>query len=197
MHREQVIPSHEVVGGDEGGLSGGRGCSGDQVGISRLRHCPGVCKAARRQNLCPSPTPGWDADGDTPEFPTVPPAFAHHLPSGAATASWRRCCAPASSDIDQLRRATTRWPAGSHGFRRQCPHHRPGRVGARREIHVMTRGARAREAGAATALHRLRTPTGHPCRWTPTRSYSPRSGIWCCPRWKLDRGGILASPGST
>jgi alcohol dehydrogenase, propanol-preferring len=87
VHRERVIPGHEVVGevvqvgadaGDDFGV-------GDRVGIAWLRHTCGVCKYCRRgdENLCPqSRYTGWDANGGYAEFATVPAAFAHHLPDG-------------------------------------------------------------------------------------------------------------------
>lgn len=86
VHRERVVPGHEVVGEViEAGASVGGFAVGDRVGIAWLRHTCGECRYCRRgdENLCPrSRYTGWDADGGYAEFTTVPAAFAHHLPSG-------------------------------------------------------------------------------------------------------------------
>ncbi len=110
VHRERVIPGHEVVGevievgSAVGAAAGGEFDRGDRVGIAWLRHTCGVCKYCRRgsENLCPqSRYTGWDATGDTPNSRRFLRLSRTICRAAIATASWRRCCAPASSDIDR------------------------------------------------------------------------------------------------
>ena len=91
VHRQAVIPGHEVVGEV---VAAGPGAGdefevGDRVGVAWLRHTCGQCAFCLRgrENLCPNSLyTGWDADGGYAEFTTVPAAYAHHLPAGYSDA---------------------------------------------------------------------------------------------------------------
>jgi propanol-preferring alcohol dehydrogenase len=83
VHRERVIPGHQVIGTVT--AVGARVKSltiGDLVGAAWLRSSCGDCEWCRsgRENLCPFSTyTGWDADGGYAEYMTVPAAFAYAL----------------------------------------------------------------------------------------------------------------------
>jgi len=86
IHRERVIPGHQVVGQVAGIGAGVKTLkTGDLVGAAWLRSSCGACEWCRsgRENLCPYSTyTGWDADGGYAEYMTVPAAFAYPLPAG-------------------------------------------------------------------------------------------------------------------
>lgn len=86
IHRERVIPGHQVVGQVAGIGAGVKTLkTGDLVGAAWLRSSCGACEWCRSgtENLCPYSTyTGWDADGGYAEYMTVPAAFAYPLPAG-------------------------------------------------------------------------------------------------------------------
>lgn len=85
VHRQRVVPGHEVVGTVvEAGESIDGEWVGTRVGVPWLRHACGSCAQCTRgrENLCPySAYTGWDADGGYAELVTVPAAFAYRLAS--------------------------------------------------------------------------------------------------------------------
>lgn len=84
VHREGVVPGHEVVGRVERcGEGATRFAVGDRVGIPWLRSTCGACRYCRRgdENLCTSPRfTGWDEDGGYAELAVAPEAFTYALP---------------------------------------------------------------------------------------------------------------------
>jgi len=86
VHRDGVVPGHEVVGevvATGTGVTGWR--IGDRAGIAWLRHTCGRCRYCRAgaENLClASRYTGWDADGGYAQFATVPADYAYRLPDG-------------------------------------------------------------------------------------------------------------------
>ena len=162
VHRPGVIPGHEVVG-EVAALGEGAGdefAVGDRVGIAWLRHTCEHCKFCVRgqENLCPeSRYTGWDADGGYAEFATVPAAFAHHLPVGYSDTELAPLLCAGIIGYRSLLRADL--PAdgrlGIYGFGGSA--HLTAQVALAQgaEVHVMTRGERARELalslGAASA----------------------------------------------
>ncbi|ETB52840.1 alcohol dehydrogenase, partial [Mycobacterium avium 10-5560] len=152
VHRDRVTPGHEVVGevievgaeaGDEFGV-------GDRVGIAWLRHTCGVCKYCRRgdENLCPeSRYTGWDADGGYAEFATVPAAFAHPLPGGYSDSELAPLLCAGIIGYRALLRAQL--PPGGrlglYGFGGSAHITAQVALAQGAEVHVMTRGDRARE----------------------------------------------------
>lgn len=85
VHREGVVPGHQVVGRVVGRGAGARRFEeGDRVGIAWLRRTCGACRFCLRgaENLCLSPQfSGWDADGGYAECAVVPEDFAYALPA--------------------------------------------------------------------------------------------------------------------
>ncbi|OBY32786.1 zinc-binding alcohol dehydrogenase family protein [Mycolicibacter kumamotonensis] len=162
VHRPGVTPGHEVVGEvvEVGAEAGADFAVGDRVGIAWLRHTCGSCRYCRRgaENLCPqSRYTGWDEDGGYAEFATVPAAFAHHLPSGYSDSELAPLLCAGIIGYRALARADL--PPGGrlglYGFGGSA--HITAQVALARgaEVHVMTRGQRARELalqlGAASA----------------------------------------------
>ena len=86
LHRNPVVPGHQVVGRiDQVGQSVTRFHVGQRIGIAWLRHVDGTCDLCRRsrENLCrASRYTGYDADGGYAEYAVVPEDFAYELPDG-------------------------------------------------------------------------------------------------------------------
>jgi propanol-preferring alcohol dehydrogenase len=86
VHRQDVVPGHEVVGEVVAVGPAVTGTTvGTRVGIAWLRRTCGRCAYCLRgdENLCPaSEYTGWDADGGYAEYAVVPADFAYRLPDG-------------------------------------------------------------------------------------------------------------------
>src|SRR3984957_8882069 len=169
VHREHVTPGHEVVGEvvQVGAEAGDEFSVGDRVGIAWLRHTCGVCKYCRRgdENLCPkSRYTGWDADGGYAEFATVPTAYAHHLPGGYSDTELAPLLCAGIIGYRSLLRADL--PAGGrlgiYGFGGSA--HLTAQVALAQgaEVHVMTRGERARELALALGAASAQGATDRP-----------------------------------
>ena len=104
MHREHVIPGHEVVGVVE---RLGAGCKryrvGERVGIAWLRETCGICIYCKRgrENLCPNAKfTGYDHDGGYCRIRHRARGLrVSHSPTRSAMRKRRRCYARASSAI--------------------------------------------------------------------------------------------------
>lgn len=202
VHRQHVTPGHEVVGevveigADAAGFD-----VGDRVGIAWLRHTCGVCTFCRRgdENLCPqSRYTGWDADGGYAEFATVPADFAHHLPSGYSDSELAPLLCAGIIGYRSLLRAQL--PPGGrlgiYGFGGSA--HLTAQVALAQgaEVHVMTRGERARELalalGAASAQGAADPP---PVPLDSAILFAPVGDLVLPACEALDRGGTLAIAG--
>lgn len=206
VHREHVTPGHEVVGevvevGSEVGDGGDRFAVGDRVGIAWLRHTCGVCKYCRRgdENLCPqSRYTGWDADGGYAEFATVPAAFAHRLPSGYTDSELAPLLCAGIIGYRSLLRAQL--PPGGrlgiYGFGGSAHITAQVALAQGAELHVMTRGERARELalalGAASAQGAADPP---PVPLDAAILFAPVGDLVLPACEALDRGGTLAIAG--
>ena len=203
VHRPGVIPGHEVVGevAAIGPDAGDEFAVGDRVGIAWLRHTCGHCKFCVRgqENLCPeSRYTGWDADGGYAEFATVPAAYAHHLPGGYSDTELAPLLCAGIIGYRSLLRADL--PAGGrlgiYGFGGSA--HLAAQVALAQgaEVHVMTRGERARElalalgaASAQGAADRPPVPLDAAILFAPVGELVPPA------LEALDRGGTLAIAG--
>ncbi len=207
VHRDRVIPGHEVVGevievGSEVGPdAGGEFGVGDRVGIAWLRHTCGVCKYCRRgsENLCPrSRYTGWDADGGYAEFATVPAAFAHHLPGGYDDTELAPLLCAGIIGYRSLLRADL--PPGGrlglYGFGGSAHITAQVALAQGAEVHVMTRGAAAQELalqlGAASAQGAADPP---PVPLDAAILFAPVGELVLPALEALDRGGTLAIAG--
>ena len=197
------VPGHEVVGevAGVGPDAGDEFAIGDRVGIAWLRHTCGHCKFCVRgqENLCPqSRYTGWDADGGYAEFATVPAAFAHHLPVGYSDTELAPLLCAGIIGYRSLLRADL--PAGGrlgiYGFGGSA--HLTAQVALAQgaEVHVMTRGERARELalslGAASAQGAADRP---PVALDAAILFAPVGDLVLPALEALDRGGTLAIAG--
>ncbi|HET9892367.1 MAG TPA: zinc-binding alcohol dehydrogenase family protein [Mycobacterium sp.] len=203
VHRERVIPGHEVVGEviELGSEAGDDFRVGDRVGIAWLRHTCGVCKFCLRgdENLCPhSRYTGWDADGGYAEFATVPAAFAHPLPSGYSDRELAPLLCAGIIGYRSLLRAEV--PPGGrlglYGFGGSAHITAQVALAQGAEVHVMTRGSRAQELalelGAASAQGAADPP---PVRLDAAILFAPVGDLVLPALEALDRGGTLAIAG--
>lgn len=202
VHRPAVTPGHEVVGEVVALGPGAEGFAvGDRVGIAWLRHTCGRCAYCLRgdENLCPdSRYTGWDADGGYAEFATVPADFAHRLPSGYTDSELAPLLCAGIIGYRSLLRAQL--PPGGrlglYGFGGSA--HITAQVALTQgaEVHVMTRGADARELalalGAASAQGAADPP---PEKLDAAILFAPAGDLVLPACEALDRGGTLAIAG--
>jgi propanol-preferring alcohol dehydrogenase len=203
VHRDRVIPGHEVVGEvvEIGGAVGAEFRVGDRVGIAWLRHTCGACRYCRRgdENLCPnSRYTGWDADGGYAEFTTVPAAFAHHLPKGYSDSELAPLLCAGIIGYRSLQRAAL--PPGGrlglYGFGGSAHITAQVALAQGAEVHVMTRGAAAQELarglGAASVQGAADPP---PVKLDAAILFAPVGDLVLPALEALDRGGTLAIAG--
>jgi propanol-preferring alcohol dehydrogenase len=203
VHRPGVIPGHEVVGEvvAMGQDAGDEFAVGDRVGVAWLRHTCGHCKFCIRgqENLCPeSRYTGWDADGGYAEFTTVPASFAHHLPDGYSDAELAPLLCAGIIGYRSLLRADL--PSGGrlgiYGFGGSAHLTAQVAIAQGAEVHVMTRGERARELalslGAASTQGAADRP---PVTLDAAILFAPVGELVLPALEALDRGGTLAIAG--
>ena len=202
VHRRGVIPGHEVVGEVVALGPGAAGFAvGDRVGVAWLRHTCGGCVYCRRgaENLCPqSRYTGWDADGGYADFTTVAADFAYRLPGGYTDAELAPLLCAGIIGYRSLMRADL--PPGGrlglYGFGGSA--HLTAQVALARgaEVHVMTRGAQARELalalGAVSAQGAADPP---PVKLDSAILFAPVGDLVLPALEALDRGGTLAVAG--
>jgi propanol-preferring alcohol dehydrogenase len=86
VHRDAVVPGHEVVGVVEAlGPGARRFTPGDRVGVAWLASTCGACRFCRRgeENLCVHATfTGWDHDGGYAEALIADERYVYRLPAG-------------------------------------------------------------------------------------------------------------------
>lgn len=203
VHHAGVTPGHEVVGNVVALGDGATGtfAVGDRVGIAWLRHTCGECRYCRRgaENLCPnSRYTGWDADGGYADFATVPAAFAHRLPDGYSDSELAPLLCAGIIGYRSLLRADL--PPGGrlglYGFGDSAHITAQVALALGAEVHVMTRGAPARELafglGAASAQGAADPP---PVKLDAAILFAPVGELVLPALEALDRGGTLAIAG--
>lgn len=203
VHREHVTPGHEVVGEvvGKGSDAGDEFAVGDRIGVAWLRHTCGVCDYCRRgaENLCPNSLyTGWDADGGYADFATVPAAFAHRLPDGYTDSELAPLLCAGIIGYRSLLRAEL--PDGGrlglYGFGGSAHITAQVALAQGAEVHVMTRGADARELalglGAASAQGAADPP---PVKLDAAILFAPVGDLVLPALEALDRGGTLAIAG--
>ncbi|OXR43108.1 putative alcohol dehydrogenase AdhA [Nocardia cerradoensis] len=202
VHRQRVVPGHEVVGEVVAVGAGATAVApGDRVGIAWLRSTCGVCAYCRRgaENLCPnSRYTGWDADGGYAEYATAPADYVYPLPSGYADAELAPLLCAGIIGYRALRRASL--PPGGrlgiYGFGGSA--HLAAQVALAQgaEVHVMTRDAAARELalalGAASAQGAADPP---PVPLDSAILFAPVGDLVLPALAGLDRGGVLSIAG--
>lgn len=202
VHREHVIPGHEVVGEVTALGEGVTGFAvGDRVGVAWLRHTCGTCKYCRAgaENLCPnSRYTGWDANGGYAEVTTVPADFAYRLPDGYSDTELAPLLCAGIIGYRALERAEL--PEGGvlglYGFGGSA--HLTAQVALARgaRVHVLTRDEEARrlalELGCASAGGAYDMP---PEPLDAAILFAPVGDIVIPAMRALDRGGTLACAG--
>ncbi len=203
VHRPHVTPGHEVVGEvvGIGSAAGDEFAVGDRVGVAWLRHTCGVCDYCRRgaENLCPNSLyTGWDADGGYADFTTVPAAFVHRLPDGYTDSQLAPLLCAGIIGYRSLLRAEL--PEGGrlglYGFGGSAHITAQVALAQGAEVHVMTRGANARELalglGVASAQGAADPP---PVKLDAAILFAPVGDLVPPALEALDRGGTLAIAG--
>ncbi len=202
VHRPGVTPGHEVVGEVVALGPGADGFAvGERVGIAWLRHTCGQCRFCLRgaENLCPeSRYTGWDADGGYADFATVPADFAHRLPPGYTDSELAPLLCAGIIGYRSLLRADL--PPGGrlglYGFGGSAHITAQVALAQGAEVHVMTRGADARELalalGAASAQGAADPP---PVKLDAAILFAPVGDLVLPACEALDRGGTLAIAG--
>jgi propanol-preferring alcohol dehydrogenase len=207
VHRRGVIPGHEVVaevievGPDVAPGTGGEFAVGDRVGIAWLRHTCGRCKfcASGKENLCPkSLYTGWDADGGYAEFATVPAAYAHPLPDGYSDAELAPLLCAGIIGYRALRRAEL--PSGGrlgiYGFGGSAHLTAQLALAQGAELHVMTRGEKAKELASALGAASVQGASDRPpVALDSAILFAPVGDLVLPAMEALDRGGTLAIAG--
>jgi propanol-preferring alcohol dehydrogenase len=205
VHRNGVIPGHEVVGevvevGPEE-TPGAGFAVGDRVGIAWLRHTCGRCKfcGSGNENLCAlSRYTGWDADGGYAEFATVPAAYAHSLPDRYSDTELAPLLCAGIIGYRALLRAEL--PAGGrlgiYGFGGSA--HLTAQVALAQgaEVHVMTRGEKARDLASALGAASVQGAYDRPpVALDSAILFAPVGDLVLPALEALDRGGTLAVAG--
>ncbi len=149
-----TVPGHEVVGVvDELGPGADRFGIGDRIGVAWLRGTCGRCRWCRsgRENLCPDATfTGWDADGGYAELAVVPEAYAYRMPDALDDVAAAPLLCAGIVGYRALRRAEL--PPGGrlgiYGFGASAHVVAQVAIAQGAVVHVLTRSAEARTAGA-------------------------------------------------
>lgn len=202
VHRPHVTPGHEVVGEVVALGDGATGfATGDRVGIAWLRHTCGQCLYCVRgdENLCPeSHYTGWDADGGYAEFTIVPAQFALRLPDGYSDTELAPLLCAGIIGYRALTRAAL--PDGGrlgiYGFGGSAHITAQVALAQGAEVHVMTRGAQARELALALGVASARgTAESPPVELDAAILFAPVGELVLPALEALDRGGTLAIAG--
>lgn len=204
VHRPGVTPGHEVVGevvgfGPDSATTGFE--IGDRVGIAWLRHTCGQCAYCLRgdENLCPdSRYTGWDADGGYADFATVPAEFAHRLPTGYTDSEIAPLLCAGIIGYRALKRAEL--PPGGrlglYGFGGSAHITAQVALAQGAQVHVMTRGAEARELALALGVSSAQGAADPPpVRLDAAILFAPVGDLVLPALEALDRGGTLAVAG--
>ena len=199
VHRQRVVPGHEIVG--EVISAAGGFAVGDLVGIAWLRHTDGTCRYCRRgaENLCPASTyTGWDADGGYADYATVPAAYAYRLPGGYEPEQLAPllCAGIIGYRALLLAQVPPAGRLGIYGFGASAHLTAQLAIAQGHTVHVLTRSAAARELalslGAASAGPAEAAP---PEPLDSAILFAPVGTLVPAALQALDRGGTLAVAG--
>ena len=203
VHRPGVIPGHEVVG-EVAGRAPTPATSSRSVTASASRGCgtpvatADSASAARRISAPNHATPAGTPTVATPSSPPCPADYAHHLPVGYSDTELAPLLCAGIIGYRSLLRADL--PPGGrlgiYGFGGSA--HLTAQVALAQgaEVHVMTRGERARELalslGAASAQGAADPP---PVPFDSAILFAPVGDLVPPALEALDRGGTLAVAG--
>jgi len=203
IHKESVVPGHEVVGEVvQKGVNVTTFNERDRVGIPWLRHTCGSCRfcLSGRENLCPNSLyTGWDADGGYAEYATVPADYAYALPMGYSDKELAPLLCAGIIGYRALKRtglADQGGRLGIYGFGGSA--HLTIQIALARgcKVHVMTRDLAAQrlalELGASSATGAFEHP---PEPLDAAILFAPVGELVPVAMRALDRGGILSIAG--
>jgi alcohol dehydrogenase, propanol-preferring len=200
--RPLVVPGHEVVGRvSEVGQDVTGVDVGDRLGVAWLRSTCGTCRWCRQgaENLCLGSTyTGWDADGGYAESVTVPAAYAYRIPDAFSDEEAAPLLCAGIIGYRALRRACV--PVGGrlgiYGFGASAHLTAQLALAQGAEVHVLTRGAEARqlalEIGAASARDAYDRP---PVPLDAAILFAPVGDLVPVALEALDASGTLAVAG--
>jgi alcohol dehydrogenase, propanol-preferring len=202
VHRDRVVPGHEVVGVvDARGDGATRFAIGDRVGIAWLATTCGSCRFCRRgdENLCPEATfTGWDHDGGYAEAAVVDEHYAYRIPDTLADdqAAPLLCAGIIGYRALRLAELPPGGRLGLYGFGGSA--HLTAQVALRQgaEVHVMTRSADARRLAAqlgATSVGPADAPA--PVPLDAAIVFAPAGDLVPVALAALDRGGVAVIAG--
>jgi propanol-preferring alcohol dehydrogenase len=149
--RPRVAPGHEVVGRVvEVGEAADDVALGERLGVAWLRRTCGRCRWCRSgaENLCPRSTyTGWDADGGYAETVTVPASYAYRIPDVFTDleAAPLLCAGIIGYRALRMSKLPPGGRLGIYGFGASAHITAQIAVAQGAELHVMTRGAAARD----------------------------------------------------
>jgi propanol-preferring alcohol dehydrogenase len=196
------VPGHELVGDAVAvGDAVTEVAVGDRVGVAWLRRTCGQCSWCRsgRENLCRrSEYTGWDADGGFAEYAVAPAAYVYALPDGFTDVQAAPLLCAGIIGYRALRRAQL--PPGGrlgiYGFGASAHLTAQIAVAQGAELHVLTRGAEARELalelGAASAGDARDRP---PVPLDAAIVFAPAGDLVPLALESLEQGGTLALAG--
>jgi propanol-preferring alcohol dehydrogenase len=202
MHREHVVPGHEIVGEVErAGADCVRFKSGDRVGVAWLRETCGTCVYCRRgrENLCPNAKfTGYDHDGGYAEYAIVREDFAYPIPSTLGDEEAAPLLCAGIIGYRAIKRAAIErgMTVGLYGFGGSA--HIALQVlaywGCR--VFVMTRGGAHRELAESMGAQWVGTAQERPPHLLDAAIlFAPAGDIVPACMEALDRGGVLAIAG--
>jgi propanol-preferring alcohol dehydrogenase len=200
--RPGVVPGHEVVGHVAAqGREASRFAEGERVGIAWLRWTCGVCRFCVRgkENLCVAPLfTGWDADGGYSEYAVVDERYAYSIPEVFSDREAAPLLCAGIIGYRSLRRAAL--PPGGrlgiYGFGGSA--HLTAQVAIHEgaTVHVMTRGADARELALSLGCASVQGDDDPPPEPLDAAILFAPVGTLVLPAMAaLDRGGRLAIAG--
>jgi len=202
VHRERVVPGHQVVGVvDARGPGAIRFEPGERIGVPWLGKTCRRCRFCLRgdENLCSDPRfTGWDDDGGYAEYAVVHEDYAYPLPDTFDDEHAAPLLCAGIIGYRALRRS--RVPAGGrlgiYGFGGSAHIACQVAVSEGATVHVLTRSERARrlalDLGAATAGD---ASDGVPAPLDAAILFAPAGGLVPIALGHLDRGATLALAG--
>jgi propanol-preferring alcohol dehydrogenase len=202
VHRERVVPGHQVVGVVEAlGPAAKRFSVGDRIGIAWLGKTCGRCRFCIRgdENLCSDPRlTGWDEDGGYAQYALAREDYAYSLPDLFDDQHAAPLLCAGIIGYRALRRS--RLPPGGrlgiYGFGGSAHITCQIAVSEGATVHVITRSERARrlalELGAATAGD---ASEGVPAPLDAAIIFAPAGSLIPVALQQMDRGATLALAG--
>ncbi len=202
LHREHVVPGHEVIGViDSVGAGSKRFHVGERVGIAWLRETCGVCIYCKRgrENLCPNAKfTGYDHDGGYAEYATVREDFAYRIPDSLGDEEAAPLLCAGIIGYRSIKRAAIErgMTVGLYGFGGSA--HLALQVlkhwGCR--VLVMTRGGKHRALAESMGADWVGTAEERPPQLLDAAIlFAPAGNLVPACMEALDRGGVLAIAG--